>query len=191
LRGYVGAVARDPETARFVPSQFVVHLTAGLEEAVPSVEEAERTVQRLAERWGLTDLTKLYLVGVTSDAVAADPFLQILQAGPVSIGNVTLVMIPEQESKMVDLLVSFMDEPKEVSVVGYQGLKGDGKLVKAFLQTAGRMGLNPRWLGDQESQAFRVFFQQLIHNISGIPLEAIRADDLVDFERALSRLRSA
>jgi len=115
-----------------------------------------------------------------------------LRRGPVSIGDVMLVMIPEQESEMVNLLISFMDEPREVSVIAYQGLGGGGgELVGSFLGTAKRLGLNPRRLGDLENQAFRVFFRQLIHNISGIPLEAIRADDLVDFERALRRLRSA
>ena len=155
------------------------------------VEDVQRAIRDFAGRWRLIDLPELHLVGVSSEAVEANPFLEILRHGPVSIGDVTLVMIPERESKMVDLLISFMDEPKEVSVVGYQGLGGGGEMVETFLRTAKRVGLNPRRLGDLENQAFRVFFRQLIHNISGIPLEEIRPDDLVDLERALQRLRSA
>ncbi len=154
------------------------------------LEGEPQSLRDLASRWKLADLKAHHLVAVSPQAISGNPFLEGLRAGPVSIGSITLVAVPETREQMQNLLIEqFSQSGARRTVVRGYGSRQDSDLrLDVFLGIARAMELDVRELTLQEQQAFRPYFQQLVTNLSGV---TPTTNALVALERLLARLRAA
>ena len=153
---------------------------------LPNAVMAELTIQRLAGKWGIANLSEVRIAAVTPEVVAKNSTLQLLIGRPVSIGDATLLIVPKQEDRMRDLLISLMSETRAVSIQGY-GQPEDAAL-DAFEKAAQDLGFPVQKRIPLQSQVFRDLLRQIIANLLGLQAEVIEEQDLIDLENALSNL---
>lgn len=150
-------------------------------------EEAEKTLQRLAEKWGLADLPELRIMAVSPQMVPDHPDLKKLIGRPIAMGNVRFLFVPEQMDKMENLLGSFERENKTVLVQGF-GTERDSVLDN-FENTAQYLfGFTIGERVSPQHPSFRALLRQIVVNLSGLKDETIEEDDLIALEQALSVL---